>query len=163
MMEDLCTELISVVFEEHLLDSEWQLGLYQDEGVNIWSTYGMESNHASIRWPRQIKHSLERPYKVAEVVSLLWSDILHLRTTEKMESFTLNARALQKHRSVGHKYITTTNILQGHWSLETSPDGNFLQGITAGQSRVWEERVMLISQKLGSCYISGFLICKISA
>ena len=166
MVEDLSTEVIEIldsafgispeVFEEHLLNSGWRNGLYQDEEADMWNTHNMEKNYASVRWYRPIKHSLERPFSATEFNSLLGSSMSQLRRTEEVQSFTPNTRDMQKHRRVIHKYTTTTNILRRYWSLKTNPRGKSLRG----NPGLWEERATVCSKKLGNCQISGFSNCK---
>ena len=157
VVEDLSAELIEILgstfsispefFEEHLINSGWRDGTYQDREADTWITRGMEKNYRSIRWYRPTLPKSSRPNSAADRDELLKPENPLLLWTEAVSVRASNQYATMKR--VKHKLSPTTNILRQDWSLGTNAD-NIAPSLSPS---AWEERATVWSKHIGSCHV----------
>ena len=127
------------VYEEHLVNSGWRNGTYNDEEPNTWVTRGMKKSHVSIRWYRPVKRILQQPCSTVERKELLSSETLPFSWTETV---------LDEHgkpHGVKHQSRPETNILRRDWDISTNAEA----AISVGSFAAWEERATIWSKQKG--------------
>ena len=145
--EDLSTELISClgsslnispeVFEEHLLNSGWRNGQYDDEESSTWITRDMAKPYTSLRWFRPVKRKLQRPYFDTD-----WQRLL----TPSEEAFSWTESVHDRGRQdlgVQHKSTVAKNIVRAELDLKTDSEAS----AEVGDLTAWEERATVWSRQ----------------
>lgn len=137
---DLSTDLIECLgtsfsispemYEEHLVNSGWQNGIYNDQQPEDWITRSMKKSHMSIRWYRPVKRVLQRPYSTTDRQRFLDPSTQPFRWTENIPD------TRGKPHGVHHMSTPTTNIIRQDWDMKTNADAS----ISAGGFAAWEER-----------------------
>ena len=137
---DLSTDLIECLgtsfstspemYEEHLVNSGWQNGIYNDRQPETWITRNMKKSHMSIKWYRPVKRVLQRPYSKNDRQRFLDARDQPFRWTD----IVLDARG--KPHDVQHESTPTTNILRQDWDMKTDADATS----PVGGFAAWEER-----------------------
>ena len=128
------------VYEEHLVNSGWRNGTYNDQEPDTWVTRDMKKSHMSIRWYRPVKRTLQQPYSTAERKELLTSTTLPFPWTEAVPD------KHGKPHGVKHKLRPATNILRRDWDIKTDAEA----AISVGSFAAWEERATIWSKQHGS-------------
>ena len=126
------------VYEEHLVNSGWRNGTYNDKEPDTWVTRDMKKSHTSIRWYRPVKRTLQQPYSTIERKEFLTSGTLPFSWTEAV---------LDEHgkpHGVQHQSRPETNILRRDWDMSTDPDA----AISVGSFAAWEERATIWSKQI---------------
>ena len=159
VVEDLSVELIEILgstfgispefFEEHLINSGWQDGIYQDREADTWITRGMEKNYMSIKWYRPTMPKSSWPSSAADRIKLLDPEYPLLPWTEADSVRGPNRAATIE--IVEHKASLTTNILRQDWRLTT----NMEDVAPLLSPSAWEERATVWSKHLGRCHVGG--------
>ena len=165
VVEDLSVELIELLgstfsispefFEEHLLNSGWQNGAYQDREADTWNTRGMKKNYASIRWYRPVMPALRRSLTAEGRAKLLDLDDPKFTWTEPV----LIRRSDQEttRHGVKHEARLTMNILRRDWDLKTKVSDE--EETTLLKSPVaWEERATVWSKEINGCSFGKYAI-----
>lgn len=146
LVEDLSKEIILGLghlydvspefFEEHLVNSGYNDGRYQDPAPQTWITYGMRKNYASVRWFRPAHRLDSPPFSNRSEEDLLSAKPLAYSSGEKKGPMTI--------------YKTETNIFRSKWDLSTDP------GMVLSERRPcgWEERASVWSKLINGCRIS---------
>ena len=137
---DLSTDLIECLgtsfstspemYEEHLVNSGWQIGICNDRQPETWITRDMKKSHISIKWYRPVKRVLQRPYSKNDRQRFLDARDQPFRWKENV----LDARG--KPHDVQHESTPTTNILRQDWDMKSNADAT----ISVGGFAAWEER-----------------------
>ena len=150
---DLSTDLIDClgtsfsispeVFEEHLVNSGWQSGTYNDEEPDTWITREMGKSHTSIRWFRPVKRILQRPYSTEDRQRLLDASAKPFSWSEAVPN------KFGATYDVTHLTGPATNILRQDWDLRADTEATF----SAGGFAAWEERATVWSKQCGSCRV----------
>ncbi|KAL9118148.1 MAG: hypothetical protein Q9187_005311 [Circinaria calcarea] len=158
VVEDLSVELIEILgstfgispefFEEHLINSGWHDGTYQDREADTWITRGMEKSYTSIRWYRPTMPKFAQPNSADDRIKLLKPENPLLVWTEAVsnESVTMGR--------VKHKASPTTNILRQDWSLGTNAE----KVAPLLSPSAWEERATVWSKHLEGCHVVVLLL-----
>ena len=153
--EDLSTELIACmgsslnispeVFEEHLLNSGWRNGRYDDDETDTWVTRDMTKSYTTLRWFRPVKRKLQRPYSESD-----WESLLNPRG--KVFSWVESVPSKDgKNFGVQHDSKPTTNIIRNDLDLKTDVKAFADVGDLVG----WEEKATLWSRQSNGCRISA--------
>ena len=127
------------VYEEHLVNSGWRNGTYNDKEPDTWVTRDMKKSHLSIRWYRPVKRTLRQPYSTVERKEFLTSGTTPFSWTEAV---------LDEHgqpHGVKHQSRPKTNILRRDWDMSTDAEA----GISVGSIAAWEERATIWSKQKG--------------
>lgn len=118
-------------FEEHLINSGYENGNYNDPPSNTWSTSGMKKTYVSLKWHRPVFRLPVVPYSKQDVKDLLDPARGRVEYTSDISN-DLNI------------FQTETNIFRSEWDLWTNPR------TTTRVKRVcgWEERVSIWTHEL---------------
>ena len=127
------------VYEEHLLNSGWRNGTYNDEDAETWVTRDMKKSHMSIRWYRPVKRILQQPYSIAERKEFLTSGTLPFTWTEAVHD------EHGKPHGVKHHSRPEVNILRRDWEMNTDVE----VATSVGGFAAWEERATIWSKQNG--------------
>ena len=127
------------VYEEHLVNSGWRNGTYNDQEPETWITRDMKKSHMSIRWYRPVKRVVQRPSSTLDRQRLLNSWTEGFSWTEAVPN------DLGKPHGVKHVSRPTTNILRRDWDTKTDAEAN----TTVGDFAAWEERATVWSKQFG--------------
>ena len=125
------------VYEEHLLNSGWRNGTYDDNEPDTWVTRDMKKSHMSIRWYRPVKRTLRQPYSTVERKEFL---------TSGTQPFSWTEAVLDEHgkpHGVRHQLRPRNNILRRGWQMNTNADA----AISVGSFAAWEERATIWSKE----------------
>ena len=162
IVEDLSVELIEILgstfsispefFEEHLINSGWQNGKYQDREADTWITRGMEKNYTSIRWYRPTLSKSSRPNSAADRIKLLDPENPILLWTEAVSVHTSNQATTIK--GVKHEARPMTNILRQDWTLKTNAE----DVAPLLSPSAWEERATVWSKHLEKCQVGRLFL-----
>ena len=141
LMECLGTSLSMSpeVYEEHLVNSGWRNGTYNDKEPDTWVTRDMKKSYLSVRWYRPVKRTLQQPYSSMERKEFLTSGTLPFSWTEAV---------LDEHgqpHGVKHQSRPKTNILRRDWDMSTDAEA----AISVGSFTAWEERATIWSKQNG--------------
>lgn len=128
------------VYEEHLVNSGWQNGMYNDQEPVTWITQDMKKSHTSVKWYRPVKRTMQRPYSTRDLQRLLDSSALHFHWTEAVSS-----GFGKPNDSVEHDINPATNILRRDWKMQTDAQAKPLRG----SFTMWEERATVWSKQCG--------------
>lgn len=120
------------MFEEHLLNSGWRDGHYDDSESNTWITRNMIKDYTSLKWYRPVTRILSSKYD-ADRKTLLSDSAGGIKWREN----TRNAAG--KSAKIFFEVKPFTNILRREWDLRTDPRVTS----SAGASSVWEERATI--------------------
>lgn len=144
---DLSTDLIEClgtsfsmspeVYEEHLVNSGWDNGIYNDREPDTWITRDMKKSHMSIRWYRPVKRVLQRLYSTVDRQRLLDSRAESFSWTETVPN------ELGKPHGVHHVSKPATNILRMDWDINTDVEA----AVAVGGFTAWEERATVWSKE----------------
>lgn len=126
-------------FEEHLLNSGWRDGRYDDSESNTWITRNMTKDYTSLKWYRPVKRRL--PSEFDRNREQLLSD--EAEGIEKMKS-TRNAAGKSTKNIL--KINPSTNILRREWDLSIDLRDRSSVGIS-----VWEERATVWTRQYETC------------
>lgn len=137
---DLSTDLIEClgtsfsispeVYEEHLVNSGWKNGSYNDGEPNTWITRDMQKSHMSIKWYRPVKRVLQvdrQRLLDSRAQSFSWKEAV--------------PNGLQKPHGVDHVSKPATNILRQDWDITTDVEAT----VAVGGFTAWEERATVWS------------------
>ena len=127
------------IYEEHLVNSGWCNGTYDDEEPDTWVTRDMKKSHMSIRWYRPVKRTLQQPYSASERKEFLTAGTLPFSWTQAVPD------EHGKPHSVKHQSRPKTNILRRDWDMSTNAELT----ISAGSFVAWEERATIWSKQKG--------------
>ena len=125
------------VYEEHLLNSGWRNGTYDDNEPDTWVTRDMKKSHMSIRWYRPVKRTLRQPYSTVERKEFL---------TSGTQPFSWTEAVLDEHgkpHGVKHQLRPRYNILRRDWQINTIAD----TADSMGSFAAWEERATIWSKQ----------------
>ena len=125
------------VYEEHLLNSGWRNGMYDDNEPDTWITRDMKKSHTSIRWYRPVKRTLRQPYSTVERKQFL---------TSGTHPFSWTEAVLDEHgkpHGVKHQLRPRYNILRRDWQMNTNAD----TANSVGSFAAWEERATIWSKQ----------------
>lgn len=157
---DLSTDLIDCLgtlfsispemYEEHLVNSGWQDGIYNDQQPENWITRNMRKSHTSIKWYRPVKRVLQRPYSTTDRQRFLDPSTQPFRWTENVPD------AHGKPHGVQHISTPTTNILRQDWDMKTNADAR----ISAGGFAAWEERATVWDRQCDGYRVGQTHTCK---
>ena len=125
------------VYEEHLLNSGWRNGTYDDNHPDTWVTRDMKKSHMSIRWYRPVKRTLQQPYSASERENFLTSGTQPFSWTEPVPD------EHGKPHGVKHQLRPRFNILRRDWQMNTNADA----AISVGSFTAWEERATIWSKQ----------------
>ena len=157
---DLSTDLIECLgtsfsispemYEEHLVNSGWQNGIYNDQSPENWITRDIKKSHMSIKWYRPVRRVLQRPYSTADRQRFLAPSAQPFRWTENI----LDARG--KPHGIQHVSRPTTNVLRQDWDIKTNADAT----ISAGGFTAWEERATVWDKQCDGYRVGQIHTCK---
>ena len=164
MVEDLSVEMIELlgstfnispeVFEEHLLNSGWQNGRYEDPESDTWNTRCLKKDYASIRWYRPVIPALRRFTSAKDREVLLDLDSATLRWTEPV--LVPRSKQTAVKRGVRHEASLSTNILRRSWDLKTKVSEN--DDLVSLKSPVaWEERATIWNKQMDGCLFGMYM------
>ena len=128
------------VYEEHLVNSGWRSGTYDDEDPETWVTRDMKKSHMSIKWYRPVKRILQQPYSSAERKEFLTSVTLPFSWTEAVPD------EHGKPHGVKHQSRPEINILRQDWDFSTDAEA----ASSVGSFAAWEERATIWSEQNGN-------------
>jgi hypothetical protein len=134
------------MFEEHLLNSGWRDGCYDDPESDTWITRDIVKDYTSIKWYRPVKRSLQRPNSATDRKNLLNQSTQSLKWTE--------AVPVRPGKSFGvrHELKPSINILRRDWDLRTDTDiASFVNS-----SAAWEERATIWTRQFEACRIGTY-------
>ena len=145
-VEDLSEEVMHIlgsnldmnpeVFEEHLLNSGWANGSYQDLDSDTWITRSLRKDYLSIKWCKPVKRELLRPNYAQDWSQLLDHSTQVLRWDEPVTQFTTSG---PRKYNVQHHLSPMTNILRRDRGLTSSLESNSPNTTTL----MWEERLTI--------------------
>lgn len=133
-------EISPEMFEEHLLNSGWRDGRYDDFESNTWTTRNMTKDYTSLKWYRPVKRILPNEYD-RNREKLLNDKAGVIERTED------DRNAAGKSTKNFFKVYPSTNILRREWDLRTDLRGTS----SAGTSSVWEERATIWTRQYETC------------
>ena len=129
------------VFEEHLINSGWCNGYYEDSESDTWITRNMIKDYVSLKWYRPVKRILSGEYDADRKNLLSDSAEGVIKWTERIRDQD------NKHVQIGYKVKPCTNILRREWDLRTNPRATSV----AAPSSAWEERATIWTRKYKAC------------
>jgi len=156
VVEDLSTDLIAClgtllkispeVFEEHLVNSGWRNGEYDDDESDTWITRDMVKTYTTLRWFRPVKRKLQRPYSESDFTTLLKARGQAFSWTETVPNKS------GRDFGVKHESRPTTNIIRSELDLKTDKEEDPESGDLIG----WEEKATIWCRqveeyKTGTC------------
>lgn len=156
VVEDLSTDLIAClgtllkispeVFEEHLVNSGWRNGEYDDDESDTWITRDMVKTYTTLRWFRPVKRKLQRPYSESDFTTLLKARGQAFSWTETVPNKS------GRDFGVKHESRPTTNIIRSELDLKTDKEEDPESGDLIG----WEEKATIWCRqveeyKIGTC------------
>lgn len=157
---DLSTDLIECLgtsfsvspemYEEHLVNSGWQNGIYNDQQPENWITRNMKKSHMSIKWYRPVKRTILRPHSITDRLKFLDPSTQPFRWTENIPD------ARGKPHGVQHISTPTTNIFRQDWDIKTNADAT----ISAGGFAAWEERATVWDKQCDGYRVGQTHTCK---
>lgn len=128
------------MFEEHLLNSGWQDGRYDDSESDTWNTYHMVKDYVSIKWLRPVTRSLPSRY-FEDYKTLLSQNAGGLKWTDTVRN------AAGKLVKIGFQVKPWANVLRREWDLSTDPQVT----TSAGSFTTWEERATIWTRQFETC------------
>ena len=124
VVEDLSTDLIETLgselkvtpefFEEHLINSGWCNGKYQDQDASSWSTRGMRKPYTSVRWLRPATLAISR------LSAQHKNDLLKARGRliwDESLPYPCSAESMAR-MDVRHEISPSVNIMRPSWNLK---------------------------------------------
>ena len=156
---DLSTKLIEClgslfsispeVYEEHLVNSGWQNGVYDDQEPVTWVTRDMKKSHTSVKWYRPVKRTMQRLYSTKNRRRLLDPSALRFRWTE-----TVHKKSSKSDDSVEHSLDPATSILRRDWDMKTDTETS-----TGVESfAMWEEKATAWSKQCGGYRVGQIVL-----
>ena len=139
------------IFEEHLVNSGWQNGMYNDPKPDTWITRDMKKTHISIKWYRPVKRVLQRPHSTVDRQRFLDPSAKSFSWTEAVPT------KVGKPHGVDHVTRPATNILRRDWDIRTDAE----ESNTVGGFAAWEERATVWIRQRGDCHVGKAHISRI--
>ena len=147
VVEGLSTQVIEILgseleiapelFEQHLINSGWQDGDYQDCEASTWNTRVMKRPYTSIRWLRPGTSNSPNPLS-ARIQRDLLQPPGRLSWDESILAPDCND-GLTRY-DVRHEVTAATNIIRPSWDLKTYASDKVS---SPSQPVVWEERATI--------------------
>ncbi|KAL8717912.1 MAG: hypothetical protein Q9225_004890 [Loekoesia sp. 1 TL-2023] len=132
-----CLHLTPELFEEHLLNSGWHDHTYRDYEADLWSTWTLAKNYASIKWHRPIGRRVARPYEEQA------SGDTPLTAPDSWEE------SISPTRRILHSTEPLVNLLRRPWGAS----------VGYGGFSAWEERATVWKTNVKGCHIGECNVC----
>ena len=147
IVEDLSTQLIGILgselkiapefFEQHLINSGWQDGNYQDCEASTWNTRAVKKPYTCVRWLRPGTFSSPSSLRAQPQCDLLQhSGQLSWNESLVAHGCTKGSAGYE----VRHEVTPAVNIIRSRWDLRTHETG---KEPSLSMPVLWEERASL--------------------
>lgn len=141
MVEDLSSRTIDTLgryfgmtpefFEEHLINSGYKNGEYNDPSSHTWATSGMKKPYTAMKWHRPVNRLPTVPFSKQDLKDLLDPALGRVEYTSE-------------HSNDLSIFQTETNIFRSEWDLWTNPKTSTRMKRACG----WEEKASIWTQRL---------------